>query len=510
MADIDMVKLYDSGLSLRKISAIVGKSPKWVKSCIEKHTDLRPAVRKHVTHELIEWTTIEERDQLVVELYNDNQLGAYTISKKLGIGKKTVFRILQRKGVKTDSTRQSRRLTEQNIERIRELYRSGLSVSKIAKQYNCDDETVRYHINKFNEMRAAADTLSAIPVDLQEEVLKLSVNDKLSSYAIASKFGWSCTSVQNFLRRRGLTPKTGTKEWKEAVQRGIKSGGSALERRLCEILDDINIEYSVQSSLEEFRYDFGLCNDEILVEVQGSYWHTRKQRRQRDAFKQKLAKKYGKKLLIIWDYQLSNIEFVKYKILNAINRPNFDFSNLSVSNVDWSEAKQLLMQWHYQQCGRSGTCFGVKIGSDLVACAVFASPTRLEISRKQNFAHSDVLELTRLVIHPKYQANNFCSWLISRCIRNIRSSMPWIKLLISFSDPTFGHDGTIYRASNWILDGETPASYWYYHRRENKIYHKKSIWNTAKKKGLTEPDYAKTKHLLKVWGLPKLRFIYPL
>ena len=458
----------------------------------------------------LKWDNKDERDSLVVELYVNNKFGGHTISKKLGIGKRTVFRILEKKGIKTDSNRKAQKLTDEDIANIIILYSSGLSMPSISEKYSVDPETIRYHINKNHKARSAADTLSVIPVYLQDEIIRLSEEEKLSSYKIAAKFEWPYQSVQAFLKRKGLSPTQGTKEWKEAVQRGIKSGGSSLEVKFREILDECAVEYTTQPALEEFRYDFGLQNDTILVEIQGSYWHTKKQRRQRDSYKQKLARKYGKKLLVLWDYQLENTELVKYKILNSINPPKFDFTSLFISIINWKDAKALLQNWHYQGHGRSGMCLGVKFGSKVIACAVFAKPTRLETAKKQNIEYFQILELTRLIIHPQYQAKNFSSWFISRCIRYIKSNVEHVKLLVSFSDATFGHDGTIYKASNWVLDGTTVESYWYYHRRENKMYHKKSIWNAAKKIGVSEIDYAKSKHLLKVLGLPKSRFIYNL
>jgi hypothetical protein len=212
--------------------------------------------------------------------------------------------------------------------------------------------------------------------------------------------------------------------------------------------------------------------------------------------------------MVIWDYELTNIELVRAKIQNAIDPPVFDFRQCVVKPAIWDESKDLLDKWHYQRAGRSGYCVGVFLLDRLVATMVFAHPIRQEIASKQQVEFAEILELSRVVIDPIYQSRNFATWMLARGVCLISKLHPQIKMLVSFADPTFGHDGTIYRASNWKYDGESPASYWYYHRRHNKIIHKKTIWDAAKKLSLTEAEYAQMKHYIKVCGQPKLRFLY--
>lgn len=500
----ELIALYESGKSYEEISVLCGKSSKWVMTKLRGNITPRKPIRKTIIHEQILWNTIEERNELAVKLYVEDNIGAHVIGKKLNIAKKTVYGILKKNNIDIDSDRKYSIVSEFDVVRINERYDSGESLASIASSMSISSGTVRRLIHN---RRNSSDANSVIPPHLQNEVVRLYVEDGLSSYKIADKFGWAYQSVQRFLARRKLTPQTGTKEWKIAVQRGIESGGSSLELKVEEILKKHHISYEKQYQLDEFRFDFCI-NNEVLVEIQGSYWHTKKQRRQRDLYKQKIARSHNKKLLVIWDYQLEDKNFILYKILNSISKPHLDLNTLSISKVSWLAAKELLSKWHYQKHGRSGHCYGVMHDGKLIAVAVYSTVTRLQMASKQKVNSGEILELTRFVIDPKYQARNFATWLISRSIKCIRSEFMNIKVLISFSDPTFGHDGTIYKASNWVFDGVAPASYWYYHRRENRIYHKKTIWNMASRSGLSEDDYAKKKHLLKVFGLPKNRYIF--
>ena len=63
-------------------------------------------------------------------------------------------------------------------------------------------------------------------------------------------------------------------------------------------------------------------------------------------------------------------------------------------------------------------------------------------------------ELARLWVSPAVPQNGE-SWLIAQSIKYIRRKHPDVGCLVSYADPTFGHSGTIYRASNWLYDGRT-------------------------------------------------------
>jgi len=297
-----------------------------------------------------------------------------------------------------------------------------------------------------------------------------------------------------------------TPAWRAAVQRGIKNGGSSLENLVEQMLIKLKISYQKQYELGEFRYDFSIADGTILIEVQGSYWHGVKNRISRDIYKRNLAAKNNKKLLIIWDYELARPEIVEHKILNATSPILFDFSKLDIKTADWITTKTILNNFHYQGCGRAGVSIGAYYNQELVAVATFCKTMRQETAAKQKMDYSDILELARFVINPTYQARNFASWFLSRAVKIIAKNNK-CKRLIAFSDPTFGHTGTIYKSTNWRYDGTTEASYWYYHRRQNMIIHKKTVWNAAKRSKLSEEEYAKSKNYLKVHGQPKMRYI---
>jgi hypothetical protein len=63
-------------------------------------------------------------------------------------------------------------------------------------------------------------------------------------------------------------------------------------------------------------------------------------------------------------------------------------------------------------------------------------------------------ELSRLWVSDEMPRNTE-SWFIAQTIRWLRKNRPDVELLVSYADPSRGHQGTIYKAANWKPDGKT-------------------------------------------------------
>ncbi len=65
-------------------------------------------------------------------------------------------------------------------------------------------------------------------------------------------------------------------------------------------------------------------------------------------------------------------------------------------------------------------------------------------------------EMSRLFIEDRIPANGE-TWLIAQSVRYIRKNCPTVRMLVTYADPSVGHQGVIYRAANWTYDGHTDA-----------------------------------------------------
>ena len=144
-----------------------------------------------------------------------------------------------------------------------------------------------------------------------------------------------------------------------------------------------------------------------------------------------------------------------------------DTSKLSIRQIDKPTAKKMVVKYHYSKLWtKCSVALGLFIDTGkehsffdeaeekMIGVIVYGDPIgRLtwqsisdEIKRKE------VLELTRLFIHDGY-GSNIESWFISQSFNWLRKNKPEIKALISYADPGANHKGIIYRASNWLYQG---------------------------------------------------------
>ena len=90
-------------------------------------------------------------------------------------------------------------------------------------------------------------------------------------------------------------------------------------------------------------------------------------------------------------------------------------------------------------------------GSRPIGVIVFAIPPRETMTR---YGVAVAWELARLFIEDCTPKNTE-TWFVSRAVKWVRAHHPAVNLLVSYADPAANHQGVIYRAGNWIEDGNT-------------------------------------------------------
>lgn len=109
------------------------------------------------------------------------------------------------------------------------------------------------------------------------------------------------------------------------------------------------------------------------------------------------------------------------------------------------EANTLLSKYHYLGPMRSGgkLIYGCWRSGVPVGAQVFKGPTARLLPR------DGVLELSRWVLTPM-MGKNGGSRMHARSVAHIKAHMPEVMCLVSYSDPSNGHRGELYRACNWL------------------------------------------------------------
>lgn len=118
-------------------------------------------------------------------------------------------------------------------------------------------------------------------------------------------------------------------------------------------------------------------------------------------------------------------------------------------NVIDEETKEFIKQWHYSKSARSlqqTQVFKMFRDNELVGVAIYGNP----MSRHYN--ESNYIELRRLCLIDETPRNSE-SFFIAKTLKWLKNYTTY-KGVISFADPNQGHQGTIYKASNFKFDGE--------------------------------------------------------
>lgn len=135
-----------------------------------------------------------------------------------------------------------------------------------------------------------------------------------------------------------------------------------------------------------------------------------------------------------------------------------------VKRIECKTAKEYIKKHHYSHGCHNGTspCYGLFDKDALIGVLMFATPCSENV-RKSIFGEEykdSVIELHRLHILDVTPKNTE-SYFISRCLKLLKKDRPQTKAVITFSDKTEGHEGTIYKATNAYRIGSTGSSTFY-------------------------------------------------
>ena len=115
---------------------------------------------------------------------------------------------------------------------------------------------------------------------------------------------------------------------------------------------------------------------------------------------------------------------------------------------------QFMKKHHYsgKVVNNSKLHFGAFLDGKLHGVLSFGPPLDKSkvLGLVKNTGWSEMLELNRMAFDD-YLPRNSESRAISQCIKLIKKNAPHIKWILSFADACSCGDGTIYRASNFIL-----------------------------------------------------------
>jgi hypothetical protein len=139
-----------------------------------------------------------------------------------------------------------------------------------------------------------------------------------------------------------------------------------------------------------------------------------------------------------------------------------------------NDVKDFVEYWHYSKNVNGISwkyCFKLMNENVLIGASIFGNMAIANTWKKYIDNEKDILELRRLCCIDDTPKNTE-SYFIGKCLRWLKKNTD-IKKIISYADKTYGHEGIIYKASNFKLIGKTdPCKCIEYN---GKLYHSRSL-----------------------------------
>jgi hypothetical protein len=165
--------------------------------------------------------------------------------------------------------------------------------------------------------------------------------------------------------------------------------------------------------------------------------------------------------------------------------------DLTISPCEFGDIRDFVETHHYSHNVNGvkiDRCFSVKHNNQLCGGVIYGS---LSTTAWKKFAQQEdeVLELRRLVLLDEVGKNSE-SHVVGRTIRWIKQHRPDVRVIVAYADPMYGHDGLIYRASNFRYLGLSGSDKGYTDPQTGKTYHSRAL--------RTKDDHGSYKPFVKV------------
>lgn len=170
-----------------------------------------------------------------------------------------------------------------------------------------------------------------------------------------------------------------------------------------------------------------------------------------------------------------------------------------VELCNFEDIRNIFDRYHYKKSHMGGGisfCLSLKFGNRFVGGSVVGLP-------RHDKKYPNSLEIRRMACLDEAPKNTE-SYFLSKIIWHIKKNK-LADYVISYSDKSVGHVGTIYKAANFKLIGETSPSKHLFWR--GKRYHMRSI-TIDRAYSYKIRDALKTGEAVVEDGLPKLIFAY--
>jgi len=127
-------------------------------------------------------------------------------------------------------------------------------------------------------------------------------------------------------------------------------------------------------------------------------------------------------------------------------------STLKIGYVSHDVAKFSCEKFHYSKSipGGKTVRFGVWENDIFIGVVIYGSGVCPQIGNKYKLNQTQICELVRVAL-TKHETP--VSRIVAITLKLLKKDFPSLKMIVSYADKDQGHEGIIYRAGNWYLEG---------------------------------------------------------
>lgn len=232
------------------------------------------------------------------------------------------------------------------------------------------------------------------------------------------------------------------------------SGTSLLEGEIKEYLESITeVEANNRIILDGKEIDILIPETKVGIEVNGTYWHSEAQGKERNYHlnKKQLANKKGVRLIFVWEHLYAEKKELVFRMLGrlaGVGTEKIMGRKCKIEELGRNEARDFLNRHHLMPPILGQLCLGLRYEGRLVAVATYGK-------RAVGKLEEDSIELLRFCIPPEVSVHGALNKLTKKALRLTGEGK-----CLSYVDLDW-FDGASFEASGWSLEGATPPGYWW-------------------------------------------------
>ena len=338
------------------------------------------------------------------------------------------------------------------------------NLQKYGFEHGLMSPAVREKIKQTCQERYGVDNVLLIPGQIDK--LRQAIKDKYGVENVLQLPGIREKIHRTNMERYGASTPFNSSE----IQKKCAKHDTGIERFIQTILDENDVQYIREdyTIIPDARVDFYMPLNNVIVEVNGTYWHSDKCKHpQHHLLRNAKAANVECNMITIWEDQINRIpQIVESVVLSklGIYKRRIGARKCRIVKIDGKIANNFLDNNHIQGRTSSKIKLGAYVGDELVGVMTFIQSRGCQGSKQQ--------------MDGQWELNRFCTLLNTQVI-GLTSKM--LRYFINHYQPTsiisFSHndisDGNVYSKLGFTKVSKPCTSYYYI--KANKRYHRSNF-----------------------------------